>query len=60
MVLPLSSIFLGVGDAVDLVEARVVVGNSLPSPARITDTWTAHTVNAGSETDVLKYSIGRQ
>lgn len=57
-VIPLSSIFLGVGDSVDLLESRVVVENALPSPARVKDTWTAHTVNAGNETDALKYTIG--
>ena len=59
-VLPVSSIFLGVGDSVDLLESRVTVDNLLPSPARVTDTWTASTVNAGSETDVLKYTIGKR
>ncbi len=56
--LPERSIFPGVGDQVDLVDSVVQVDNMLPSTAKVTDTWTAHTFNAGDDTDVIKYSIG--
>jgi hypothetical protein len=57
-VLPAPSIFLGVGDVFDVVDSTVQVDNTLPSPARVTDTWTANTFNAGSEMDAIKYTIG--
>lgn len=56
-VLPLSQVFLGVGDAVDLIESTVPVVNTLTTPARVTDTWTVHTFNAGDDSDVVKYRI---
>jgi len=56
-VLPLEQIFLGVGDSVDLVKSTIPVINTLPASARVTDTWTAHTFNAGDDSDVVKYKI---
>src|SRR5262249_13011519 len=56
-VLPLPQIFLGAGQAVDLIESSVPVLNTLTAPARVTDTWTVQTFNAGSDTAVLKYRI---
>jgi len=56
-VLPLASISLAPGEAVDLVESTIGVANTLPSPARVTDTWTGHTFNAGDASDVVKYKI---
>ena len=56
-VLPLEQIFLGVGDSVDLVKSTIPVINTLPAAARVTDTWTAHTFNAGDDSDVVKYKI---
>jgi hypothetical protein len=59
-VLPIKTIFLGVGDSVDLVDSTVQVDNTLPSAAAVTDTWTAHPFNSIDETDVFKYRIGKQ
>jgi hypothetical protein len=56
-VLPLQQIFLGVGDSVDLVKSTIPVINTLPAAARVTDMWTAHTFNAGDDSDVVKYKI---
>ena len=56
-VLPLSQVFLGAGDAVDLIESSIPVLNTLTAPARVTDTWTVQTFNAGSDTAVVKYKI---
>jgi len=56
-VLPLSSIFLAPGDTVDLVNSTIGVANTLSTPARVTDTWTGHTFNAGDASDVVKYRI---
>ena len=56
-VLPLKQIFLGVGDAVDLVESTIGVANTLPGPARVKDTWTVHTFNAGDDSAAVKYTI---
>ena len=56
-VLPVRQIFLGVGDSVDLVESAIAVANTLLAPARVTDTWTVHTFNAGDDADAVKYKI---
>ena len=56
-VLPLEQIFLGVGDSVDMVNSTIPVINTLPAAARVTDTWTAHTFNAGDDSDTVKYKI---
>jgi len=56
-VLPLASVTLGAGDAVTLVDSTIDVANVIPTPARVVDTWTGHTFNAGDATDVAKYSI---
>ena len=47
----------GEGESVDLVKSTIPVINTLPASARVTDTWTAHTFNAGDDSDVVKYKI---
>jgi hypothetical protein len=56
-VLPLAQVFVGAGDAVDLIESRIPVLKTLSAPARVTDTWTVQTFNAGADTAVVKYTI---
>jgi hypothetical protein len=56
-VIPKPREFLGVGQSIDLVDKDVVVKNVLPDTARIKETWTARTENAGGDTDDLNYRI---
>jgi len=53
----LQQIFLCAGDSVDLVKFTIPAINTLPASARVTDRWTAHTFNAGDDSDVVKYKI---
>jgi hypothetical protein len=56
-VIPKPGDFLGVGDFIDLVDKDIVIKNVLPDVARIRETWTARTENAGSDTADIKYRI---
>ena len=56
-VLPVSRIFLAPGDSVDLIESNVNLANVLTTPAKIKETWTVHSFNAGDASDKLRYQI---
>jgi hypothetical protein len=56
-VIPLQAIAVGPGDYADLIDANVSLFNVLTTPARITETWTATSFNAGSAEDTLRYQI---
>ncbi len=56
-VLPISRIFLAPGDSVDLVDSTVNLINILTSPAKIKETWTSHSFNAGDASDSIRYTI---
>jgi hypothetical protein len=56
-VLPASQIFLAPGDSVDLIETNVSLINVLTTPAKVRETWTVHSFNAGDASDGLRYRI---
>ena len=56
-VLPLSVISIAAGDAVDLIEANVPLINVLTTPAKIKETWTVQSFNAGAASDTIRYKI---
>jgi hypothetical protein len=56
-VLDTPAIVLGVGEAVDLLTSRVTFVNLFPATARVTDTWTVNTFNAGSDEETVRYKI---
>jgi hypothetical protein len=56
-VLATPSIVVGIGESIDLVDTTVPVANVFPTTARITDTWTVNTFNAGSDQKTLRYRI---
>jgi len=56
-VLPASQIFLAPGDSVDLIETNVSLINVLTTPAKVKETWTVHSFNAGDASDGLRYRI---
>ena len=57
IVLPVASLLLGIGDASDLVSATIPVANILPTPARVTETWTVTPKNAAPDTAKVRYTI---
>lgn len=56
-VLPVQSLTVGIGDASDLLTATIPVANTLPSLAKVKETWTVHAVNAPDDSDAVSYSI---
>lgn len=56
-VLATPSIAVPIGGQVELVNTIVEVANQFPGKARITDTWTVNTFNAGSDEAALSYRI---
>jgi hypothetical protein len=57
LVLPVQSLTLAIGDATELLTATIPVANTLPSLAKVKETWTVHAVNAPDDTDAVSYSI---
>ncbi len=55
--LPVDQITVRQGETADLVVATVPVANVLPEAAKVTDTWTSHSVNAGDAHATIKYRI---
>jgi hypothetical protein len=56
-VLPVASVLIPRGRAVDLIESTVTLANTLPGSARVTETWTAQARNAPEATTVQRYTI---
>jgi hypothetical protein len=56
-VLPLETINIASGDAVDLIDSNINLFNVLTVPAKIKETWTVQSFNAGAASDTLKYQI---
>ena len=56
-VLATPEILLGIGDAVELVNKTVAIANTLPNPAKVSESWTVNTFNAGSDSAELKYKL---
>jgi hypothetical protein len=57
LVVPVQSLTLAIGETTELLTSRIPVANTLPSTAKIVETWTVHARNAPDDTDVVKYSI---
>jgi len=56
-VLPLSSVSIGPGETVDFIDSNVSLINVLTTPAKIKETWTARSFNAGDATTLKRYKI---
>jgi hypothetical protein len=56
-VLQVPEIVLAVGESIDLVDSMMPVQNVFPDVARMIDTWTVKTFNAGSATAKMRYLI---
>jgi hypothetical protein len=56
-VLPASRLTIGPGDAIDLIDSPIPLINVLTTPAKIKETWTAHSFNAGDATATQHYTI---
>ncbi len=56
-VLEVPQIVIPVGRSVDLVTKTAFLANTLATPARVTETWTVSTFNAGSDSAALRYRI---
>ncbi len=57
LVLPVTSLTLGIGQSAELLTSMVPVANILPGTAKVTDTWTVRARNAPDDSEVVKYSI---
>jgi len=56
-VAPISRATVPVGQFIDLLDTNIDVKNVLPDTARIHETWTGTTENAGSDSAEIKYRI---
>jgi len=59
-VLATPAIVVPVGGSVDLINGPVALHNVFPDPAKLMDTWTVHTFNAGMDDTKVKYRIRGQ
>ena len=46
-----------IGRSVELINKTVAVANTLPNPAKVTESWTVTTFNAGSDSAEMKYKL---
>ncbi len=56
-VIPVSSVVIPRGKAVDLIEASVPLANTLPGAAKVKETWTAQAKNAPEASTIQRYTI---